>query len=58
MGLRFSEKPSPNDDTLRDALTTVGLDKKLEDNASLYQVGKNKGLLSLALYSWIRPSIY
>ncbi|MFJ8525053.1 ATP-binding cassette domain-containing protein [Bacillus cereus] len=44
MGLRFSEKPFPNDDALRSALTTVSLEKNLEDNTDSLSGGEKQRL--------------
>ncbi len=40
MGLHLSEKPFPNDAALRSALTTVSLEKNLEDNADSLSGGE------------------
>ncbi|GLV63501.1 ABC transporter ATP-binding protein [Bacillus mycoides] len=57
MGLRLSEKPFPNDDALRGALTTVSLDKKLEDSASSLSGGE-KQRLAFARIVLMDPPVY
>ncbi|MDP7992028.1 ABC transporter ATP-binding protein [Bacillus sp. MHSD_36] len=57
MGLRLSEKPLPNDDALRSALTTVGLEKNLEDNADSLSGGE-KQRLAFARIVLMDPPVY
>ena len=57
MGLHLSEKPFPNDDALRDALTTVSLDKKLEDSPSSLSGGE-KQRLAFARIVLMDPPVY
>ncbi|MFL0492175.1 MULTISPECIES: ATP-binding cassette domain-containing protein [Bacillus] len=57
MGLRLSEKPFPNDDALRSALTTVSLEKKLEDNANSLSGGE-KQRLAFARIVLMDPPVY
>ncbi|MGG2935039.1 ABC transporter ATP-binding protein [Bacillus pacificus] len=57
MGLRLSEKPFPNDATLRSALTTVSLEKNLEDNADSLSGGE-KQRLAFARIVLMDPPVY
>ncbi|WP_430477082.1 ABC transporter ATP-binding protein [Bacillus cereus] len=57
MGLRLSEKPFPNDDALRSALTTVSLEKNLEDNANSLSGGE-KQRLAFARIVIMDPPVY
>ncbi|MGE6365870.1 ABC transporter ATP-binding protein [Bacillus paramycoides] len=57
MGLRLSEKPFPNDDSLQGALTTVSLDKQLEDSASSLSGGE-KQRLAFARIILMDPPVY
>ena len=57
MGLRLSEKPSPSDDTLQNALTTVSLNKNLEDNAASLSGGE-KQRLAFARIILMDPPVY
>ncbi|MDH4423084.1 ABC transporter ATP-binding protein [Bacillus cereus] len=57
MGLRLSEKPFPDDDALRSALTTVSLEKKLEDNANSLSGGE-KQRLAFARIVLMDPPVY
>ncbi|MCW1239324.1 ABC transporter ATP-binding protein [Bacillus pretiosus] len=57
MGLRFSEKPFPNDNALRSALTTVSLEKNLEDNADSLSGGE-KQRLAFARIVLMDPPVY
>ncbi|WP_263698030.1 ATP-binding cassette domain-containing protein [Bacillus thuringiensis] len=57
MGLRLSEKNFPNDDILRSALTTVSLEKNLEDNADSLSGGE-KQRLAFARIVLIDPPVY
>ncbi|MCU5681997.1 ABC transporter ATP-binding protein [Bacillus wiedmannii] len=57
MGLRFSEKPFPNDDALRSTLTTVSLEKNLEDNADSLSGGE-KQRLAFARIVLMDPPVY
>ncbi|MGE7862480.1 ABC transporter ATP-binding protein [Bacillus mobilis] len=57
MGLRLSEKPFPNDDVLRSALTTVSLEKNLEDNADSLSGGE-KQRLAFARIVLMDPPVY
>ncbi|HHQ8910504.1 TPA: ABC transporter ATP-binding protein [Bacillus cereus] len=57
MGLRLSEKPFPNDAALRSALTTVSLEKNLEDNADSLSGGE-KQRLAFARIVLMDPPVY
>ncbi|HDR7869902.1 TPA: ATP-binding cassette domain-containing protein [Bacillus wiedmannii] len=57
MGLRLSEKSFPNDDILRGALTTVSLEKNLEDNADSLSGGE-KQRLAFARIVLMDPPVY
>lgn len=57
MGLRLSEKPFPNDDVLRSALTTVSLEKNLEDNTDSLSGGE-KQRLAFARIVLMDPPVY
>ncbi|MGN5653602.1 ABC transporter ATP-binding protein [Bacillus sp. Brlt_9] len=57
MGLRLSEKPFPNDDALRSALTTVSLEKNFEDNADSLSGGE-KQRLAFARIVLMDPPVY
>ncbi|HFK1766983.1 ABC transporter ATP-binding protein [Bacillus wiedmannii] len=57
MGLRLSEKPFPNDNALRSALTTVSLEKNLEDNADSLSGGE-KQRLAFARIVLMDPPVY
>ncbi|MFA2767799.1 ABC transporter ATP-binding protein [Bacillus pacificus] len=57
MGLRLSEKTFPNDAALRSALTTVSLEKNLEDNANSLSGGE-KQRLAFARIVLMDPPVY
>ncbi|AOY18223.1 ABC transporter ATP-binding protein [Bacillus sp. ABP14] len=57
MGLHLSEKPFPNDAALRSALTTVSLEKNLEDNADSLSGGE-KQRLAFARIVLMDPPVY